>query len=219
MKKKSWTKIKVFLVDDHPAVREGVRFYLTSHSIAVVGEASDAPEALRKVKKLSPEVIVLDVNLPSMAGWELARRLRRLVPKAKILAFSIHSSEEYVERMARCGARGYVTKDQPTAELLDAIKHVFRGGLHFPAGMTGALLALAPKVSPNQPDRIKLTVRELKVLALLAEGLSDKGVAAKLGISARTAETLREHVSHKLSISTVAGLTKYAVQHRLNPLK
>ena len=72
MKKKSWTKIKVFLVDDHPAVREGVRFYLTSHSIAVVGEASDAPEALRKVKKLSPEVIVLDVNLPSMAGWELA---------------------------------------------------------------------------------------------------------------------------------------------------
>ena len=99
-------QIKVFLVDDHPIVREGVYAYLTSHSIAVVGVASDAPEALGKIKKLAPDVIVLDVNLPSMTGWELARLLHRLVPKSKILAFSIHSSEEYVVKMARCGARG-----------------------------------------------------------------------------------------------------------------
>ena len=76
-----------------------------------------------------------------MNGWELAGRLRRVAPKAKILAFSIHSSEEYVVRMARCGARGYVTKDQPTAVLLEAIKQVARGGLHFPAGMNDALLS------------------------------------------------------------------------------
>ena len=88
-----------------------------------------------------PDVIVLDVNLPSMNGWELASRLRRVVPKAKILAFSIHSSEEYVVRMARCGARGYVVKDQPTAVLVEAIKQVARGGLYFPAGMNDALLS------------------------------------------------------------------------------
>src|ERR1035437_5538474 len=107
------SRVKVFLVDDHPVVREGVRTYLSNHAITVVGEASDAKEALRKVKKLAPAVIVLDVNLPSIDGGELARRLRRFIPKAKLIAFSIHSSEEYVVRMARCGVQGYVTKDQP----------------------------------------------------------------------------------------------------------
>ena len=211
-------KIKVFLVDDHPIVLEGVRSYLTSRSIAVVGEASDAKEALRKVKKLAPDVIVLDVNLPLMDGGELARRLRRLVPKSKLIAFSIHSSEEYVVRMARCGVQGYVMKDQPTSELLDAIRQVSRGGLHFPAGMTDALLAPAPP-SREETDSGALTGRELDVLALLAEGLSNKGVAAKLGIGVRTAETHREHIAHKLHIPTVAGLTKYAIQHGLTSLK
>jgi two-component system nitrate/nitrite response regulator NarL len=211
-------KIRVFLVDDHPIVREGVRAYLASRSIAVVGEASDAKEALRKVKKLAPDVIVLDVSLPSIDGGELARRLRRIVPKSKIVAFSIHSSEGYVVRMARCGVQGYVMKDQPTAELLDAIRHVFQGGLHFPADMNEALLAPAPESASDQPVGIPLTGREVEVLTLLAEGFSNKGVAAKLGISVRTAETHREHLSHKLNILTLAGLTKYALRHKLTSL-
>ncbi|HBB66556.1 MAG: hypothetical protein A2X28_07915 [Elusimicrobia bacterium GWA2_56_46] len=212
-------KIKVFLVDDHPILREGVRSYLTSHGITVAGEASDAPEALRKIRKMSPDVVVLDVNLPSLDGGELARRLRRLVPKARLIAFSIHSGEEYVVRMARCGVRGYVMKDQPTAELLAAIKQVFQGGLHFPSGLTDAILEPPPKLSVNQPEQAALTGRELEVLTLLAEGFSNKSVAARLGISARTAETHREHLSHKLNILTVAGLTKYAIQHGLTSLK
>ena len=212
------SNINVFLVDDHPVVREGVRTYLTNHSIMVTGEASDAKEALRKVKKLEPDVIVLDVNLPSIDGGELARRLRRLVPNSKLIAFSIHSSEEYVVRMARCGVQGYVTKDQPPVELLQAIKQVFEGGLHFPAGMTDALLAPAPESPAEQPGGAALTGRELEVLGLLAEGFSNKGIAAKLGISVRTAETHRENLSHKLHILTVAGLTKYAITHGLTIL-
>ena len=212
-------KIRVFLIDDHPIVREGVRSYLTSCGIAVVGEASDAPEAQRKVRKLTPDVIILDVNLPSLDGGELARRLRRLVPKARIIAFSIHSSEEYVVRMARCGVQGYVIKDQPMVELLDAIRAVSRGGQHFPAGMTDALLAPMLESFSGRPDKAALTGRELEVLALLAEGLSNKGVGARLAISARTVETHREHLSHKLNIMTVAGLTKYSIQHGLTSLK
>ena len=105
--KKSQPKIKVFLVDDHPAVREGVRSYLTSQgTVLVVGEAADALEAISKVKKLAPDVIVLDVNLPSLDGGELARQMRKTVPGAKIIAFSVHASQEYVVRMARCGAHG-----------------------------------------------------------------------------------------------------------------
>jgi two-component system nitrate/nitrite response regulator NarL len=212
------SRIKVFLVDDHPVVREGVRTYLSNHAITVVGEASDAKEALRKVKKAAPDVIVLDVNLPAIDGGELARRLRRLIPMAKLIAFSIHSSEEYVVKMARCGVQGYVTKDQPPVDLLAAIKTVVQGGLHFPAGMTDALLAPAPESSAEQPGGGALTGRELEVLGMLAEGLSNKAIAAKLGISVRTVETHRENLSHKLHILTVAGLTKYALTHGLTVL-
>jgi len=216
---KKQKKTRVFLVDDHPIVREGVRSYLTSRGIAVVGDASDAPEALRKVKKLAPDVIVLDVNLPTLDGGELARRLRRLVPKSKLIAFSIHSSEEYVVRMARCGVQGYVVKDQPTAELLDAITHVFGGGLYFPAGMTDSILDSVQKFPAGRLDSVALTDRELEVLVLLADGFPNKGIADKLGISARTVETHRVHLSHKLNIMTIVGLTRYSIQHGLTSLK
>jgi len=219
MKKKSQPKIKVFLVDDHPAVREGVRSYLTSQgSVAVVGEASDAKEALRKAKKLAPEVIILDVNLPSLDGGELARKLRLTVPRAKIIGFSVHASQEYVVRMARCGAHGYVMKDAPTAKLVEAIQQVHKGGLYFPPEMSDAILAPETKPSAEGEDKSALTTREKEVLALLAEGLANKQVARKLGISVRTAETHREHLSHKLNIMTIAGLTKYAIQHGMTSL-
>lgn len=208
-------RIKVFLVDDHPVVREGVRSYLANHGIAIVGEASDAKEALRKVKKLAPDVIVLDVNLPLIDGGELARRLRRLVPKTKLIAFSIHSSVEYVVKMARCGVQGYVTKSQPAGDLLAAIQDVAAGGLHFPAGMIDVLLA-PPEDAPA--GGAVLTSRELEVLTLLSEGFSNKAVAARLGINVRTAETHRENLTHKLNILTVAGLTKYAIAHGLTAL-
>jgi len=147
------SRIRVFLIDDHPIVRDGVRAFLTSHSIEVVGEAADAPEALRKVKKLAPDIIILDVNLPSKDGWEVACSLRRLVPKSRIIAFSIHSSEEYVVKMAKCGACGYVMKSQPTPELLDSIRQVFQGGRYFPASMTGAIKARGAKSSIAKSSR------------------------------------------------------------------
>lgn len=210
--------IKVFLVDDHPIVREGVRSYLANHSISVVGEASDAKECLRKVKKATPEVVILDVNLPSIDGGELARRLRKLLPKTRLIAFSIHSSEAFVVKMARCGVQGFVAKSQPASDLLQAIKDVVEGRLHFPASMNDALLAPAPERSSGETGAAALTGRELEVLAMLAEGASNKGIAAKLGISVRTAETHRENLSHKLKITTVAGLTKYALKQGLTSL-
>ena len=219
MKTKSRTKIKVFLVDDHPVVREGVRSYLeTQGSITVVGEAADDAEALRKLKKLTPDVIILDVSLPALDGGELARRLRLKVPGAKLIGFSIHSGPEYVVRMARCGAHGYVTKDAPTSELVEAIQRVHEGGLAFPSGMLDAILA--PDVKPSAEEaKSVLTTREREVLVLLAEGLANKEVARKLGISVRTAETHREHLSRKLGFASIAALTKYAIQQGLTPLR
>lgn len=126
--------IRVMLVDDHPLLRLGVRAYLTSRSIEVVAEAADAKDALRKAKALGPDVIVLDVNMPVMDGGKLALRLRSLLAGTKLVAFSMHSGREYVDRMKRCGVHGYVTKDRPTAELLEAIRSVFAGRTHFPKG-------------------------------------------------------------------------------------
>lgn len=215
MKVKSKAKIKVFLVDDHPSVRDGVRTYLESTGgIAVVGEAADDKQALRGLKKVVADVIILDINLPGVDGGELARRLRQTVPRAKLVAFSIHASQEYVVRMARCGVHGYVMKEASTSELVEAISRVHAGGLAFPAGMTDAILA--PDAAAE--GRAPLTAREREVLTLLAEGLANKEVARKLGISVRTAETHREHLSRKLGIAPIAGLTKYAIKHGLTPL-
>lgn len=217
MNKKSGAVIKIFLVDDHPVVREGVRACLNGQAgFSVVGEAADDKEALRKLRKAAPEIVILDVSLPGLDGGELARRLRQAVPGVKIIVFSIHASQEYVVRMARCGAHGYVMKDGPSAKLIEAIRHVHGGGLYFPPAMSDALLA------PEAPEAARgavLTPRETEVLSLLAEGLANKEVARKLGISVRTAETHREHLSHKLNILTVSGLTKYAIQHGLTSLK
>ena len=219
MNKKNQTKIKVFLVDDHPAVREGVRACLTSQgSFQVVGEAGDDKEALRKLKKSSADIVLLDINLPSLDGGELARRLRQEVPGAKLIAFSIHNSQEHVVRMARCGVHGYVTKDAPIAKHVEAIRQVHQGGLYFPADMTDAILSPGTKTAPEGEGKVELTTREREVLVQLVEGLANKEVARKLGISVRTAETHREHVMRKLKINTIAALTKYAIQHGLTSL-
>ncbi|MCR4294670.1 MAG: response regulator transcription factor [Elusimicrobia bacterium] len=217
MKKRAGTEIQVFLVDDHPAVREGVRSYLTAQGLRVSGEAADDAEALRKLKKTAADVIILDINLPGVDGGELAKRLRVTVPKAKLIAFSIHSSQEYVVRMARCGVHGYVMKDTPTAKLVEAIQRVHKGGLYFPPGMTDAILAPSSKPAFGEQNTV-LTAREREVLVLLADGLANKEVARKLGISVRTAETHREHLSRKLNIAPIAALTKYAIQHGMTTL-
>jgi two-component system, NarL family, nitrate/nitrite response regulator NarL len=211
-------KIKVFLVDDHPAIREGVSSYLAARGpISVVGEAADDKEAVKKLKKLTPDVVVLDIGLPGVDGGELAKRLRATRPGVKLIAFSIHASQEYVVRMARCGVHGYVMKDMPTSKLIEAIERVHAGGLFFPPGMTDAILAPGSKPSSDE-SRGTLTAREREVLVLLAEGKANKEVARALGISVRTAETHREHLSRKLGIAPIAGLTKYAIQHGLTAL-
>lgn len=217
MARKLKSRIKVFLVDDHPAVREGVRAFLLARGLAVVGEAADEGEAVLKLKTARPDVIILDINLPGVDGGELARFLRQTVPRAKLIAFSIHAGQEYVVRMARCGVHGYVMKDQPTAKLVEAVERVHRGGLYFPPGLADAILS--PGAKPAVGAKAVLTAREREVLVLLAEGLANKEVARRLGISVRTAETHRGHLSRKLGIAPVAGLTKYAIQEGLTSLR
>jgi DNA-binding NarL/FixJ family response regulator len=202
-------KIKVFLVDDHVMVRQGLRTYLTANpSIIVAGEASCEKETLAGVKKFSPDVVIMDINMPRLDVYTLIPAMCSSFPETKILIYSMYTQEEQVLKTARCGARGYVMKDQPAEDLVKAIKHVYGGGLYFPDSMVHSILTGSPE--PKSGDA--LSAREKQVLALIAEGLSSKEVATRIGITPRTIDAHRASIARKLKINTIAELTKYAIK-------
>ncbi|HAL57250.1 MAG TPA: DNA-binding response regulator [Bacteroidetes bacterium] len=222
MKDRAHSKIRLLLVDDHPVVREGIKFSLAKkRNIDIVGEASDGKQAIRKAKKLSPDVILLDINMPRVSGLEAARRLRSASPKSKILAFTMHDSKEYVLRISRLGAKGYVFKDDSPADVVRAIEAVHKGGVYFSPRASKHILKEYVRATMNTEDStiLGLSQQEYEVLRCIASGLSSKEIAAQLKVSARTVDTHREHIMEKLDIRTVAGLTRYAIREGLVTLE
>ncbi len=198
--------LKLLLVDDHPLVRAGVRACLAAVAhLDVVGEAADGEEAVKQARLLSPDVVLMDVNMPGMNGLEATAQLRREVSGARVLALTIHDQAEYVLQLMHAGISGYVTKDAPPSELIRAIEVVGRGGSYFSAQ---AAKALRPGAMGKTP---KLSAREHEVLAMVAEGLSNKDIASRLGVEVRTIESHRSRLMRKLDIHSVAGLTRYAL--------
>jgi two-component system, NarL family, nitrate/nitrite response regulator NarL len=209
-------KIRVLLVDDHPVVRKGLCSCLSNReNIKVVGEASEGREAIQKVKELAPDIVLMDLNMPGMDGLTVTETVRKESPQTKVLVLSMHSNREYVLRIVKAGARGYVLKDAPPDELIKAIETVNDGEAFF--SPTVARIALNQYVSESdQTDPLsRLSDREREVLVHIAEGLSNKEIATMLGIGVRTIETHRERVMRKLDIHSVAGLTKFAIAHGL----
>lgn len=201
-------KLRLVLADDHPLVREGVRGCLARvPHLEVIGEAADGEPALHLVRTLTPDVVLMDVNMPGLNGLEATAQLQRELPGVKVLAFTIHDRAEYVLQLMRSGARGYVTKDAPPEELVRAIETVGRGGSYFTAQ---AAKALRPNLLRRDRSD-KLSAREREVLALIAEGLANKTIAVRLGVDVRTVESHRSRLMRKLDIHTIAGLTRYAL--------
>jgi two-component system, NarL family, nitrate/nitrite response regulator NarL len=214
-------RIKVLLVDDHPIVREGIKAHLGTRSgLLVVGEASTGQEALRKARETLPDVILMDITMPEMNGLEAIARLRSKAPHAKILVLTMHENSEYIAQSVRLGARGYLRKDTSPAELVRAIQAVHAGEVFLSAAASRVVaeeFRRGGAASPPAPPL--LSDREREVLVHIAEGLSNKEVADRLGIGVRTAETHRERLMRKLNIRTVAGLTKFAIARGLVPLE
>ena len=211
-KKPAAEKIKVLIVDDHPVVRKGLQSCLSSKdNLKIVGEASDGNDAVRKVKELQPDIVLMDISMPNMDGLAVTETLRKQSPGVKVLVLSMEGKRDAVLRIIKAGARGYVLKDAPPEELVRAIETV-QGGEAFFSGPV-AQIALNQYVSESDDDQplAKLSEREREVLALIAEGKSNKEIAMHLGIGVRTIETHRERIMRKLDIHTVAGLTKYAI--------
>ena len=209
-------RIKVMLVDDHPVVRKGVSSCLSRHEhLQIVAEASDGREAVTKARQLMPNVVLMDIDMPHMNGLAVTELLRKELPQIKVLILSMHSNTEYVLRIIQSGARGYVLKEAPTDELVRAIEAVYAGEAFFSPEVAHAALNQFVRGVANPGHDQTLTSREREVLVQIAEGLSNKEIASRLGVGVRTVETHRERIMRKLDIHSVAGLTKFAISHGL----
>ena len=199
---------RVLIVDDHPMVAEGIRAILETYDdIAVVGTLGNGQEAIDQAEGLAPDVILLDLNMPQVNGLSATEILLERNPETRILILSMHDSPEYISTALRHGAAGYVLKDVPTEEIKGAIDRVMAGERYL---CTGATASLKPSTTDG---REPLTDREQTILLQLAQGKSNKDVAAELEISVRTVETHRKNIKRKLGIATTAGLTRYAMEH------
>ncbi|WP_109311371.1 response regulator transcription factor [Ruegeria sp. AU67] len=200
--------IRVLIVDDHPMVAEGIQSILESYDeIEVVGTLGSGQEAVDQATDLAPDVILMDLNMPGLDGLSATEIILERLPRTRILILSMHDSPEYISTALSHGASGYVLKDVPTDEIKQAIDAVMRGEQYLCTGASGSL---QPK---GDSAREALTGREQTILLELAQGKSNKEVAAALDISVRTVETHRKNIRRKLGISSTAGLTRYALEH------
>jgi two-component system, NarL family, nitrate/nitrite response regulator NarL len=213
-------KIKVLIVDDHPVVRKGLQSCLAAkENLKIVGECADGADAIKQAREQQPDIVLVDMQMPGMDGLALTEALKKDAPACKVLILSMQGQRDAVLRIIRAGARGYVLKDAPTEELVRAIETVQAGEAYF----SGPVAKIALNQYVNEADETKpvakLSEREREVLALIAEGKSNKEIAMNLGIGVRTTETHRERIMRKLDIHSVAGLTKFAIANGISSLE
>lgn len=209
--------IKILLVDDHTIVRQGLRVLLEAEpDLTVVGEAETGRQALQMARKLQPHVVVMDIAMPTLNGLEATRQIIRDFPATKVLVLSSYSDDEYVHQLSEAGAAGYLLKQTAASDLVKAVHEVRKGNAFFSPTISRRLLeqyreAFLGGGTPVRKRRAFLTTREAEVLQLIAEGRSNKSIAAELCISIKTVEKHRQQVMNKLNIHDIAGLTRYAI--------
>jgi DNA-binding NarL/FixJ family response regulator len=210
--------LRILLVDDHELVRRGVRYLLESEpGWEVCGEAATGREAVEMAQRLSPDVVVLDLSMPSMNGIEAARRIRQVAPHCEVLILTVHESEDMVRDALAAGARGYILKSDAGSDLVNAVRALSRRKTFFTADvqamvLQGYLKGLDEAEAVQAASR-RLTAREREIVQLVSEGKSNKEVATTLGISVKTAETHRTNVLRKLELHSVTDLVRYAVRN------
>lgn len=211
--------MRVLLADDHSIVRRGMRSLLeTEDSVEVVAEASDGLEALRLCEEHHPDLLILDVAMPKLNGIDVAARSQKMDPRPQAIMLSMHLDESYVMRAINAGARGYLLKDATDEDLLPAIRAVAAGKSFFSPAVSGVLAEeyMAQLKERGLTDSYDLlTDREKEVLQLLAEGRSNKEVAALLDVGVSTIETHRANLMQKLNLHSTAEIVLYAVRKRL----
>ncbi len=206
--------ITVLLADDHTILRKGLKSLLEDEPrIQVIGEAADGHEAVELVPRLHPDVVIMDLTMPILNGFEATRLIKRDFPQVKVLVLSMHANEAYVVQLLRVGASGYLVKRSAPEELVTAIEAVYAGNAYLsPCVSTAVIEKYICQNGHATPDAYELlTDREREVFQLLAERKSNREIADLLFISLKTVETHRSHLLAKLDLATTAQLIKYAV--------
>ena len=206
-------KIRVLIVDDHGILRAGLRTFLNLQpDMEVVGEAAEGLEAVEKVKRLEPDVVLMDISLPGMEGLEVAKKLKKTHPDVKVLILTMHEDRRYLYSALKAGASGYVVKRAADTELIDAIRAAYRGDVFLHPSM--AKIVAEDYVEQAGMEK-GLSDREREVLRLIAEGRTYKEMAKLLAVSVKTIETYRERIKEKLGLHTRAELVRYALEKGL----
>lgn len=204
--------IQILIADDHPVVRQGlIQIIQTDADMEVVGEAGDGAEALAIATEREPAVILLDVDLPKMDGFEVAQSLREQGTSSKIVFLTVHREERFMRKALATGASGYVLKDSATTDILTAIRTVMNGLPYVSPAMTEYLLRPSSKSGESNLD--SLTAAECRVLRLIAQYKTTKEIAELLFVSPRTVESHRASITQKLDLRGSHSLMRYALQH------
>lgn len=209
--------ITIVIADDHRLVRESLAAVLdASGQCRVIGQAGDGPEAIAQVLALRPRVAVIDIAMPGLSGIEVVRRLRLEAPATRCLVLTMHEEEEYLLQVVRAGAAGYVVKDRPAVELLEAIARIDRGQAHFGPDAARLLAERVQRPQAEDGDPYgSLTSREREVFHLVVEGCTTKEIARRLEISVKTAENHRSRLMAKLGVRNSAEVVRYAARKGL----
>jgi len=209
-------RITILLADDHTVVREGIRRMLElENDFQVVGEAQDGRQAIAMVNQLRPDVALMDIAMPWLNGIEATRQILKTVPATKVIILSAHNDDAYITDATRCGAAGFLLKQNSARVVGEAIRQVQNGNTFFGAAVARRLHQLEGKSSNRagrqQAEHACLTSRELEVFQLIAEGNANRQIAAGLGIGIKTVEKHRDHLMQKLDVHDTAGLTRHAI--------
>ena len=208
--------IRVMLVDDHRLVRAGLKRVLSEMpDIEVVAEAGTGEEALELAKKHTPDVVLMDVNMPGMGGLESTRRLVARMPQVKVIAVSMHLEEPYPSRMLEAGAAGYISKDSAADEVATAIRRVQTGGHYVAADVAGNLAATLIKGGSGGAPFEQLSQRETQVMLMVTKGYSTQAISDRLCLSPKTVSTYRYRLFEKLGVTNDVELTRLAMRYGL----
>jgi two-component system response regulator NreC len=212
----------LFLADDHTIIRQGLKRIIEEKpGHKVIGETGDGLQIVPHVRKLNPDMIILDLSMPNLSGIDAIRKIRKFNKKVKILILTMHKNDEYVYECLVRGAQGYVLKEDADTELLSAIQTIKKDDIYISPSFASDVIKKLIQRSSSKANQTKrtifhdLTPREREVLKLVAEGNSNKKIASKLGLSVRTVEHHRLNTMKKLGVTNTACLVRYAYEHRL----